>query len=193
MKKTLAGTGIIVLVLAGCSSKTASPLGAGAETTYPPSSPTSSYDPEGGLAPSTTDEYTPPDPSTEADATAHFGSEGYKWEDGLEIAVGQPVVFTPSEYAAGTGKGTSVKFKITITNKTGKAYDASMLTTSAQSNTEEAEEIFDTENGLGGSPSTQVLAGRTVTFSVGYTVANAKDVVLEVKPGFDYKPAMFQS
>jgi hypothetical protein len=104
-----------------------------------------------------------------------------------------PVVFTPSASAIQGGTGTAIKFRVTITNTTGTTYDPSMLMTTAQSGAEEAVEIFDGDSSLSGSPQTKLLTGRTVTFHVGCTVANAKDVALEIRPGFDYASAMFQS
>jgi hypothetical protein len=184
MKKQLAVAAIVLLALAGCG-KTAAP------TTAAPAAPavTTTADTPAPV-------YTPPDVATESpstDAVAHFGTAGYTWEDGLEVVVSAPIAFTPSSWAAGTGKGTALKFKITLTNKTGKTFDAAMFMASAQSGTEEANEIFDGDNGLNGSPSTKLLDGRTATFYVGFTVADKSDVVLQVQPGFSYDAAMFQS
>jgi len=50
MKRTLAGIGIIALVLASCATKTSSPLGNASQ----PSPTSSSYDPEGGWTQPTT-------------------------------------------------------------------------------------------------------------------------------------------
>ena len=179
----LAVVAVVLVVLAGCTTKTNSAVGNGAPTAVPPAaSPT--YNPP-------TD--TPTAIPTATDTVSHFGSSGYTWEDGLLVTVSAPVEFTPSESAAG-GKGlAAVKFTVTITNNTSKSYDPAMFTTSAQSGTQEADSIYDIDNNLGGSPHTALLPGRTVTFDVGFGVSDPKDVVLQVTPGFDYTPAMFQS
>ena len=117
----------------------------------------------------------------------------YTWDDGLEVTVAAGVPFTPSEYAVSTPSPAYLSFTITISNKTGKAYDPTLFNVSAQSGGKEAESIYDSDNGLTGSPTTTVLDGRDATFAVGFGVADPADVVLEISPGFDYDSALFAS
>lgn len=103
-----------------------------------------------------------------------------------------PKSYTPGEYAAGADQfKKNVLFTVTIVNKTGKVYDPTLFSLTMQSGNEEASQIFDSENNLGGSPNTKILNGREAKFKVAFNVANPKDLVLEVRPGFDYDSVMF--
>ena len=125
--------------------------------------------------------------SADQDAAAKFGS-AYTYQDGLSVTVSAPKAFTPSESAAVTGNSDSfVKLEVRIVNKTGKTVDPSMFTASVQSNNEEGEEVFDSEGGLEGAPSTKLLNGRESKFTIGY------GIVMEVNPDFDHEAVMFQS
>jgi hypothetical protein len=132
-------------------------------------------------------------PESEAsdDAPVSFG-QTYKYEDGLEVTVTTPKKFKPSEYAVGAeAKGTAVKFQVTLKNTGSKAYDPTLFSDTVSSGEAEAEEIFDSENGFEGSPSTSVRPGKTVKFVVGYKVLKLKDITMEVSPGFEYSEAIF--
>ena len=52
-----------------------------------------------------------------------------------------------------------------------------------------AEPIYDTD--LEGTPTTKLLKGRESQFLIGYGVADTKDVVLQVQPGFEYESMLF--
>jgi hypothetical protein len=135
-------------------------------------------------------------PSAKASKNANpkFG-EAFTWKDGLSVKVSKPRPFKPSEYAAGSDKGQAIRFTFTVINKTDKPYDPSLFSATLQSGNAEAEEIFDNENGLEGSPSTKVLAGREAKFDLGFSVKNPKDLVLELSPdaGIQYESAIFTS
>jgi hypothetical protein len=131
--------------------------------------------------------------SADQDAVARFGS-AYTYTDGLSVTVSAPKAFTPSEYAADEGKYDNyVKFEVRIVNKTGKTMDPSMFTATVQSDNEEGDEVYDSEGGLEGAPSTKLLNGRESKFTVGYGIANPEDIVMEVNPDFDHEPVMFQN
>jgi hypothetical protein len=68
-----------------------------------------------------------------------------------------------------------------------------MFSVTASSGEEEAEEIFDTDNGLEGSPMTSVRDGKNIKFDIGFRVTDPKDVTLEVSPGFDYDSAIWSN
>lgn len=170
-----------VALLAGCAT-TGGPGTPVAGTNRPSSS---------GSSTSSTSSAPSDDSSGSGSETVKFGST-YTWDDGLSVTVSKPVKFTPSETSMGGGKN-NVKFTVVIVNKSGKTFDPAMFTTTAQSANAEAEEIFDSAKGLEGSPSTKVLNGREVKFSIGYSVTNAKDIVLEVSPSFEHESALFTS
>jgi Transposase and inactivated derivatives len=76
------------------------------------------------------------------------------------------VKFRPSEYAASSAAKAYVKFTVTIVNGTGKTFDPSMFSASAQSANLEADEVYDTAGGLNGSPDTKLLKGREAKFVI---------------------------
>ena len=131
--------------------------------------------------------------TTDAPVRADIGKFGqvYTWTDGLEVTVAPGVAFTPSEYASAAPAAAYLSFAITVTNGSTKNYDPTLFNATAQSAGKEAESIYDSDNGLTGSPTTSVLAGRDATFNVGFGVTDPTDVVLEVSPGFDYDSALF--
>lgn len=181
-RKALAALGLIaVLTATGCGSTTGKadsdpPSGTNADASTPASADAS------------------PTAETSQDANLKFG-QAFTWEDGLTVKVSKPKPFKPSEYAATTGKGQAIKFTFTVVNQTKKPYDPSLFYATLQSGNTEAEEIFDSENGLEGSPNTKVLAGREAKFDAGYNVKNPKDLVLELSPdaGMEYESAIFTS
>ena len=84
-------------------------------------------------------------------------------------------------------------FTVTILNGTSKRYDPTIFSTSLQSGAQEGDAIFDSAAGLGGSPNTVLLPGRTAKFRVAYGLLNPADIVLEVSPGFEYDNAVWSS
>lgn len=117
-----------------------------------------------------------------------FG-ETYNYENGLQVTVGAPVLFTPSEIAAGDENFTEfVRFTVTIVNGTAENYEGRFFTT-VQSTNIEGDQVFDT--GLEGPPSTTVLPGREAQFDIGYGVADPADIVMEVRAGFEYESVIY--
>lgn len=165
------------LTLAGCV--------AGADVTDNP--------PAGENRPDTEQAENVDEPAEEAPTNPIFG-ESYEWSNGLVVTVSEPVEFTPSEYAATGGTfDTFLKFDITIVNDSDENYDPSMFYDTLQSGNAEAESVFDSDSGLSGSPSTTLLSGREVAFSVGYGVMDPGDLVMEVAPGFEYESTVWVS
>ena len=60
-----------------------------------------------------------------------------------------------------------------------------------QSGNTEADQVFDSENDVGGGPSTKLLNGREAKFKIAFTVANPKDLVMEVRPSFEHESVLF--
>jgi len=141
----------------------------------PPSSPATSS--------STTDDAT---------GTAKFGG-AFKWKTGVQVTVSAPAPFTPSKSAAvGEPRPAHfVKIEIVVVNGATTIYDPSAITVSAQSANVEAKKVYDSD--MGSSPSTKVLPGREVKFSVAFGVADPKDLVVQVRPGFEYRDALWTS
>jgi hypothetical protein len=123
--------------------------------------------------------------------TALFG-ETWEYTDGISVTVSAPQHFEPSDTAVADDAAAYVVFDVTIVNGSEEPWEPIVIT-SVQSGNTEAAEVFDTANGLNGTPSTTVLPGREVTFPIGYGVADPEDLVLEITPGFLYDPAIYVS
>ena len=141
---------------------------------------------------------TPTVPSSSSSGTSSTGTQTFgttwEWPDGLKVTVSQPSSFNPSSYAAGIEGFTKfVQFDVTVENGTQKKYEPSAMYLSVQSGGGEAEQVFDTNHGMNGTPSTVLLPGRSVSFKVAFGVKDPADLVMEVTPTFDYDPAIFVS
>ena len=123
-----------------------------------------------------------------------FG-ETYTFENGVALTISAPQPFTPSEYAyvGEPAPASFVVFDVTVVNGSAENYDPSMFMASMQSANVEQEQVFDSENGIDGSPSTTVLAGREAAFKLVFGATDPNDLVLEVSPGFEYESAIFTS
>lgn len=133
-----------------------------------------------------------PEPSltdTEGPGILALG-ESFIYSDGLQVTVGKPQTMTSSEWAAPGGVAGLV-MDVTIVNGSPTPFDPSMGYATAQSGNTEAEEIFDSENGLGGSPSTSVLPGREVTYKMAFAGTDLDSFVLEFAPSFDHGSLIF--
>lgn len=117
-----------------------------------------------------------------------FG-QAYTWEDGISVTVARPKPYKPTEYSSLTDVKdwpAYVSFEVTVVNSTDKKFDVEMFSTSLQSADKEAEEVFDSEKGLEGSPSTSLLPGRQSKFLIAYGVQNPKDLVMDVNVDYDH-------
>lgn len=108
-----------------------------------------------------------------------FGQKA-TWSDGVSVTVSEPSDFTPSEYAAGVTGGTPKLFEVTIENGSQKNVDPQMFFFSAQSGSQEASEIYDTEQGLDMTPTTTLLPGKSVNFKIAFDLADPSDITMEV-------------
>lgn len=126
------------------------------------------------------------------DETVLFG-RGYTWENNVTAIVSSPrTVKNSSDSGIGGEKFKyAVAFTIVIVNKSGKAFDPSSASATVQSNDVEGDQIFDSAAGYMGSPDTKVLNGRQTKYTIAFGVANPKDVVLELTPGFEYNSAIW--
>jgi hypothetical protein len=133
---------------------------------------------------------TPAETTPESHAYA-FG-ETVSFDDGMHVTIDQPKAFKPSEYAAGTeGYTHFVKFRVTIDNRSGKTFDPTMAMTSVMSGDTQGSEVYDSDRNLGGGPTTKLLNGRKVTYTVGFGVEDPKDIVVQFDLSFDHETAMY--
>lgn len=179
MQKKLIALAAAALTLGACSGIPASESAATSGANRPSASsesPTSS-------APEPAPEETGPE-------VLAFGKT-VTYDNGVSLTVTKDGTFTPSEYAVVEGAEAYVKFTVTVVNGSDKPFDPVLIYATVQSTNVEAEAVFDMDNGLEGPSSTQVLPGRETTFPIGFGVADPKDIVMEIAPGFEYGSTIF--
>lgn len=179
MKKitAIAAAAALALALAGCVG-----IAKGSSPEAPPSAPGPDTLSAPSFAPPAEEEPAVPD-------TLAFG-EAMTWEDGVSLSVGVPAGFTPSEYAAGGTLPHNVRFTVTVTNGSDAAFDGYTYA-SVTSGGAAGEQVFDMDNGLGGSPSGAILPGQTISFDMGFNVADPAAIVLQISPSFAYENVIF--
>lgn len=116
--------------------------------------------------------------------------ESFTYSDGLQITLSKPTAMTSSEWAY-PESAPGLSFDVTIVNGTSAKYDPSMGYMTAQIGNTEAEEIFDSENGYDGAPSTSVLPGREVTYKAAFVGTDTTNLVVEIAPDWDRGSLVF--
>jgi hypothetical protein len=163
-----------------------------APASAPPASSTA------GPAPASTPESVTPSaeptetPTEESSVrTANFG-ESYKYDDGTTIAVSKPTRGVSGQYSAGGNPGDSILiFKVTVTNGTKKVMEAGTVyaTMNYGVDSTAADQVFD--EGINGFEG-KILPGKKQTATMAFSVpAGATDVLMSIKPSFEYEDAMF--
>ena len=156
------------------------------ESAAPPSSSSSEVTPEPWTDEATPDEA--PEPSNAADSMVVGLGDTFTWEDGTTARIEAPQSFQKSEWAAGgEGYDYTISFKVTVTNGSDAPLDATFTSPNVTSGEREGDEIFDDK--VGGGPSSDILPGRTVTFTVAYGVDDPADIVAEFAPTWDHQAA----
>lgn len=121
--------------------------------------------------------------------------ERHTWANGLSVDVGAPVACTPGQYAVPQNIARAVKFKVTITNGTGAAFETALMSMGddAQFNGQKAERVFDSSGGCGGGfESATVLPGKTYTYEAAYSVgAQPGEMQFVFEPAFNSDKAVF--
>jgi hypothetical protein len=138
---------------------------------------------------------TPSPSSTTTDTSqAKFG-EAYKWTDGLQVKVGAPTNYKPSNsaYVPDPKPPAFIKMEFTVVNGSKEPFDPVGFYVTVQSGNVEAKQVFDSGGGMAGSPSTKILPGREAKFSLAFGVTDPKDLVVQVRPGFKYNDAIWTS
>ena len=131
----------------------------------------------------------------EAPTAGAFG-QTYTWPDGLAVTVSEVKAYRPSSSAA-TGQAAAryVSMSVTLSNGSEKNVEATGTTLVATINGAPADQVFDSAKGIGGSPTSTVLPGKSVTYTVAFGVPAKEqaDLQVEVRPGFGfgYQPAIF--
>lgn len=129
---------------------------------------------------------------------AQIGSgEGFTYEDGLRVQVLSAKRFTPSDTAAGAQPGqTGVKVAVRITNGTSATVDLALVQVELQAGNDgvEAEQVYDTEQGIGSGFNGSVAPNRNATASFGFAVnrADLSKLNVQVTPGFNYQTSIFE-
>jgi len=178
----IAVTAVVLATLAACGT-----AGGKATATAPTgvNRPTTTSATTTTVAPTTT---------TEAPPVNSKLGEAFTYNNGLAVTVGQPSPYTPSHSQSGASPGDKyVVFTITVINKTATNYEPGSFRATVQSANVEGNSVYDSANGIGGSPTTLVLPGRESKFKLAFGVADPKDPVVQVTPGYSYKPAIFTS
>lgn len=134
-----------------------------------------------------------PSKSTPAGPTITPLGQTFTYENGLAVLVSDPQPYEPSSYIVEmTPAATYVAFDVTVVNGTPEAYEPATFYATAQSDNVEAEQIFDSEK-LAMPPTTPLLPGRESKFKIAFAVSNPEDIVLMVRPGFDYEKILYQT
>jgi len=171
----IGAAGLLAFSLAGCATQSAM-------------SPAPTKD-AAASSPSATPTPEAPKPS----GVSAFG-DTFTWENGVAVTVSEPVPFTPGEYAAGVDQTTNIVFTVTLTNGSDKNLEP-MIYDRVSSGGVEASSIFDSGNpvgDIGGSPSTVVLPGQSITWLEAYSVADAGTITFQTSPSsFKYEDAIF--
>ncbi|MEU6278832.1 hypothetical protein [Streptomyces sp. NPDC047028] len=120
-------------------------------------------------------------------STTKFG-DTFAYQDGLQVKVEGPAVFTPSDVDAGATPGDkTVKLAVTLTNGTSGVFDASGVTVRATAGDNGRQVGTIAGEGLGIDFAGTIVAGASQTVTFGFdipkdTVGNKFDV--EVDPDF---------
>ena len=133
-----------------------------------------------------------PEPEDEPKGPAIMAwGETLTYVDGLALSVSQPTGYAPTEWAAGTeGFASFVVLNVTVTNGSAVAYDPMNIRIAATSGGTAAAEVYDSAHDgagldLGSEPDAAILPGQSVTWAVGYGVANTADVTVDLSAGYD--------
>jgi len=172
------------IVLTGCSMPVAGEAAAAPEATSQSAPPV--------YVPPT---YTPPAAqASQASATniGKLGVDTFTYADGLVVSISKAERFTPSRYSAGNDYPVAVKLIVTVTNNSSKAFDPTLFQVNASFAGQAASQIFDSQNGLGLAPQTQVLPGKSINFPVAFSIVEGPgELQVDARPSFSHNSSVF--
>lgn len=147
----------------------------------------------GGAAPAPAPTAQAPGATAEESVPATFG-QTVTYDDGMQIAVSEPLPFTPSAEAAGLEGDLALSFTVTIYNGTSADYELFPFTL-VTADGQPGSAVVDEANSMPGVPPVATLApGQTVTSIEGYSfpdAAGSSAVIYQVAPGPEYLPSRF--
>lgn len=157
----------------------------------------------GALADATDTDGSMSDTTTSASASASDDSRSagsgtgkigdtYTWDDGVSVTVSQPKAFKPTDSAAGNYDKSLKdfeKYTVTIKNNSDEPVDPAQFRMTGNSGGKEAERMFDT--GISSLPTTKIQPGKSLTFNVGFAMADHKDASFDVSLDYDREEATF--
>lgn len=207
-RNTAAVAAAALLVLTACgSAETAAPtvvtVTESAEAAPPPAEPTPEPSPTEA---ETAEPSAAPEPEAEPAADGVCGDASgmctlggtYEFVTdtgepfGLSLAVSTPTEYSPSEfYFGGEDFENKVSFEVTITNTGETPFDPASFYSTLSSGGIEGEEVFDSDGGLDGSPTTPILPGASITFPIGYGLADPADITLQTSVDFEAAPVIW--
>ncbi|MFF2013503.1 DUF4190 domain-containing protein [Streptomyces sp. NPDC058195] len=110
------------------------------------------------------------------------------YDDDLTVTVGDATSYAPGAYAVGHTKGKKAyRVAVVIENAGKEKFDSALVNVAARAGQDgvEAEQIFDDKVGAGFDGT--ILPGKKVTVQFAFdTPADAKNLTVEVNPGFTY-------
>ncbi|NQX12336.1 hypothetical protein HQQ80_11920 [Microbacteriaceae bacterium VKM Ac-2855] len=129
----------------------------------------------------------------EESTVLRFG-ETHTYADGVTLSVAEPVAYVPSEAAISADQADQIALTFTMTNGSSIGLEPQILPTIASAGVE-ASEIIDVHPTvpIDHGPMTVLLPGKSATWTQAFSVADADDLVLEVRPNFDFDRLLFTS
>lgn len=148
-------------------------------------------------APSTapTAEYSAPPAAPPASVqyeVAEMGGEVFTYEDGLVVSTTTPKVYEPGRYAITGENPVAVRFDVTVTNNGSKPFDPTFFGVDASYGGQPASQIIDISNKIGASPQTKVLPGKSITFSVAFSIIEGPgEFQVDLRPSWSHNSSTF--
>ncbi|WP_157358718.1 hypothetical protein [Amycolatopsis sp. ATCC 39116] len=118
------------------------------------------------------------DSSTSTPITLSVG-ETHRATD-VDTTVANPRAVTTSAFAAPKQKASAIAFDVTLVNHSNKPLSTALLLFQATIGQQQAEQVFDSANNLGGTPTTDVLPGQTAKFTIGFVDPGSGDVTVQI-------------
>jgi hypothetical protein len=175
-----------LLAVAGCSVPVSASNGTSTPVSEAPASPVAA--PAHTTTPSPT-----PTPNT---SIGKFG-EAKEWADHLSVTVKPvgPGTISSSGIGAKASGGALYMFDVTVTNGTADVYNPSLFSASVTYGAQgaQADTVFDSAQGIGGTFTGQVLPGKsqTVRMAYGIPATGLGDVTLSLTPDFSHKAVVY--